>query len=183
MFFNVTVSMVLTYLICNSIYSSLYNCLIITISSLLKIIFHDNYIVHKILELATLNSIFFYTIDTIHILRNGKITIFIIHHICSCQLLLSKYIFDYDIYISYIFLFIIELSSVIYNLYHHRFINKNIHIFFYVTLRLVSNILLIYFILYENKYTYYLELILDLISYILLFAFNTGGILKSLKCI
>jgi hypothetical protein len=77
MFFNLTVSIVLTYLICNSIYSSLYNCLIITLSSLLKIIFYDNYIVHKILELATLNSIFFYTIDTLHIKKPEN------NHLCN----------------------------------------------------------------------------------------------------
>lgn len=155
----------------------------ITISSFLKIIFYNSYIIHRILEITTLSSVFFYTIDTFKILHDGKINIFVLHHVCSCQLLLSKYIFNYDIYLSYVLLFIIELSSVFYNLYYHKFINKKIHIFVYVSLRIVSNIILIYFVIYENKYTYLTELILDLTSYSLLFMFNIGGVLKSFKFI
>lgn len=182
MFLDVFIPLILNFLIYDNVYSSLINCIMITISSFLKIIFYNNYTIHKILEITTLSSVFFYTIDTFKILHDGKLNIFVLHHICSCQLLLSKYIFNYDIYISYILLFIIELSSVFYNLYFHKFINRKTHLFFYVSLRFFSN-LLISFMIYENKYTYLIELILDLTSYSLLFMFNIGGILKSLKFI
>jgi len=180
MFLDVFIPLIVNFLIYDTLYSSLINCLMITISSFLKIIFYNNYVFHKILEITTLSSILFYTIDTFKILHNGKLNIFVLHHICTCQLLLSKYIFNYDIYISYILLFIIELSSVFYNLYYHKFIDRKIHIPVYVSLRIISNIILIYFIIHENKYTYLTELILDLTSYFLLFIFNIGGILKSL---
>ena len=181
MYFNIIIPLLTNVYLYNNKYNSLFNCIIITLSSFLKLIFYDSYIIHKILEISTLSSILYYIIDTVKILSNKKINIFILHHICTCQILLSKYIFNYDIYISYFLLFILELSSIIYNLYFYKFINIKIHISLYVPLRTISNILLIYFIIYENKYTYYIELILDLFSYFLLFMFNIGAILKCLK--
>ena len=178
MYFDFVIPVLANVLLYNNKYNSLFNCIIITFASFLKLIFYNNYIIHKILEISTLISILYYFIDTIKIISNKKINIFILHHICSCQLLLSKYIFNYDIYLHIFLLFIIELSSIVYNLYFYKFINIKTHILLYTPLRIISNILVIYYIICENKYTYYIELILDLFSYFLLFIFNVGAILK-----
>jgi hypothetical protein len=166
----------------NNKYHPLINCIIITLSSFLKLIFYDNYIIHKILEISTLTTILYYFIDTIKILSN-KINIFVLHHICACHLLISYYIFNYNIYILYILLFIIELSGLFYIFYCHKLITSKTHKLLYVPLRTCSNILLLYYIIYEMKYTYHIELLLNLIAFFLLFMFNIGGILKCLKLI
>jgi hypothetical protein len=180
---NLIIPSILNILSYNNVYNSLYNCIFITICSFLKLTFLQNELINKLFIISFLNSSLYYIIDTFKILKNNKIDIFVIHHICSSYIILSNYIFDYQIYSSYLILFLIELSSVSYNLYYHRFIKKQTHKIIYVPLRIICNVLLIYFILYDIKYTYLIELFLYLISYGLLLLFNTGGILKSLNLI
>lgn len=168
MFLDICVPLFINFFIYNNAYSHLINCILITIGILLKVTFYNN-IVYKILEILTLSSLLFYIIDTFRILYNGKTNFFIVYHICYCQLLLSKYIFNYDVYISCILLFIIELSNVYY--LYYKFINTKLHIYTYIPLRIILNVIIIYFILYENSYTHYIELFMDLLSYILLFIY------------
>jgi len=172
------------YFFYETVYSPLYNNLIITFSVFFKILYCNHILIQKILELSTLNAILYYTIDTICIFKkNGIKNIFILHHIFSIYILLKEYIFIYDVYISYVLLFFIELSGASYSCYLLKLIRKNSHIFVYVPLRFLSNIILVYFFLYEMKYSYTIEYIFNLISFVLLFMFNIGGILKSLNFI
>ena len=165
-------------------YSSLFNVLIITTSALLKLLFYTNYYINLIFNISILNSILHYFIDTISIIKkNGLNDIFVVHHIFSIYIFLNEYIFMYNNYVSYVLLFMIELSSISYNLYVLNFLSKKIHIFIYIPLRTVSNLTLIYFLLYEMIYSYNIEYVLNIISYFLLFMFNIGGIFKSLKFI
>ena len=183
MYFNIIIPVLINLCILNYKYTSLINCIIITLSSLLKILFYNNELIHIILQISTLISVLYYFIDTIKLLYNKLINIFILHHICSIYIFTSTYIFDYDIYLTYILLFLMEFSSVIYNLYIYKFIKFKTHIILYIPLRFISNLLFIYFIIYEIKYTYFIEFIFNIITYLLLFIFNTGGILKCLKII
>uniref|UniRef100_A0A6C0I596 TLC domain-containing protein n=1 Tax=viral metagenome TaxID=1070528 RepID=A0A6C0I596_9ZZZZ len=165
----------------NNIYSSIYNCSIITICTFIKLIFYNNYFAHKILEFGLLNSILYYTIDTIKILyENKKINAYVIHHICACNLFINKYIFNYDVYNFYLMVFLMESSSIFYNLNYFKFINYKLHVYTYVPLRFLCNLIFLYFIMYENKFTYYTELIIDIITYTLLFIFNVVAIYKNI---
>lgn len=181
MFFDIAISTVLNTIFYNSSYHSLYNCTLLTIFSLLKILFYENQIIHNLLNIAVLNSIFYYIVDTFTILKEQKINVFLIHHIFSVYILSIEYIFRYEVYTGYILLFLIELSSVSYNLYYYNFISKNTHICIYIPIRFVSSCMIIYYTFFELMYTYKIELILNIISYSLLVLFNIGGILKALN--
>lgn len=76
--------------------------------------------------------------------------------------------------------FLMELSSISYNLYYHKFINKVTHKYIYSPLRIICNVIFIYYILYENKFTYYIELLIESITYLLLFIFNTVAVYKNI---
>ena len=169
MFCEILIPLFINFLIHNSLYTSLYNSIIISISSLLKVILYNNYYIHIFLQITSLSSILYYFIDTIILLYNKKINVFILHHICAIYLFSTTYIFDYNIYIIYVLLFLMEISSVSYNLFCYKFITINTHKFIYIPFRTVSNILFIYYILYCIKWTYYIEYYLYIISYILLF--------------
>ncbi len=183
MFWDILFSVIFNYSFYNSLYYSLYNCLLITISSFFKILFYENYLAQSFVYITGLNSIFYYTIDTFSILKSGNLNVFIIHHLFSIYIITSEYAYRPETYIKYILLFLTESSSVCYNLYIKNFISKKTHINYYIPTRFISSFLFIYYMLYEAKYTYQIEFILNTIAYTLLVSFNSGAILKCLNII
>ena len=184
--FNFIISVFINYLIYNNDYSNLYNCSFITFASILKLLFFNNNITSKLLELSLINSLLFYIIDTFILYNkiniiNNKNKIFILHHISACEIIISKLIFGYNFYSFCLLIFLIESSSVFYNLYVNKFIKIKTYILSYVPLRILSNIIFIYYILYDNKYVNNIQLILDSITYTFLFIFNIAGVVYSLK--
>lgn len=183
MFSDIFISYLLNSFFYESKYSSLFNCFFISLSSFLKLIFYENEFIDSLVHVSGLNSIFHYSLDTFKILNSGKINVFLIHHILSIYIFTCEYIFRYEVYMKYILLFLIEFSSTSYNLFQLDFINKKTHKTIYVPARAISNILIVYYVLYVNIYTYQIEMILNRVCYSLLVLFNIGGILKSLNII
>jgi hypothetical protein len=188
--FNFIVSIFINYLIYNNEYSNLYNCSFITFASILKLLFFNNNIINKLLEFTLINSLLFYIIDTYLLINkinkideknNKNNIIFISHHICACEIIFSRLLFGYNFYSFCLLIFSIELSGVFYNLYKNKFIKIKTYVLSYVPLRILSNFIFIYYILYDNIYVNNIQFIFDSIAYIFLFLFNIAGVVYSLK--
>lgn len=184
MYIDIIISIILNIFLYNIKYSSLYNCYIISFFSFLKLLFYENYIINELIYISVLNSCLFYIIDTFKIINNillkNKTILnpFLIHHIFTIYILSINYIFRYVIYTNSLLLFLLEISSVSYNLYYYKFITKQFHKFIYIPLRIVSSVILVYYLLYDIIYTYYIEYILHIFSIVLLIIFNISAILK-----
>jgi hypothetical protein len=184
MYIDIIISIIVNIFLYKSKYSSLYNCSIISFFLFLKLLFYENYIINELIYIFTLNSCLFYTIDTFKIINNillkNKTILnqFLIHHLFTIYILSIYYVFRYDIYTNSLLLFLVETSSISYNLYYYKFITKKIHKIIYIPLRIISSVILVYYLLYDIIYTYYIEYILHIFSIMLLIIFNISAILK-----
>lgn len=164
-------------------YSSLINCSIISFMSFIRILSQYSSISYVFLKLSMIYSFIYYFVDTIKIIKHNKNEecLFIPHHICACQILFSKYIYDTYTLSLLILMYVIELSSVFHNLYELKWINKQQYKFTYIPLRFLSNTVFVYYMLYDDIYYNLLQYVTDYITYTLLFIFNIGGIILCYK--
>lgn len=182
------IPLIINYYIYGHEYCSLINCSILSFTSFLKLLV-NSYIVNNIQRISMISSLLFYFVDIQTFLKkenkyiNGinEKYIYIIHHICACEILLNKLYIEEEAFSFFLLMFCIELSSVIHNLYDIKYINRNVYKYSYSTLRILSNVIYIYYYLFDLVIVNNILYNVDFIMYVVLFFFNIGGVILCLK--